>query len=178
MALTTIITGPQKASIGAVVLDASISETHNAMWKVTRHPIETGSVVSDHVRREPDSIIMNAEISDIEIGLFAIPDPQRSISAWRRLQEAAQADLVTVVTTLREYQNMQIESLRATRTSATGQVLAFTATLREVFIVDSASAKSRAPQSQQGKGAKAKQGATATESDGIGNDILDWGGAP
>jgi hypothetical protein len=172
MSLTSIITGPKRASIGAITLDASISETHNVSWTVTKHPVETGSEISDHKRLQPLTISMTDEISDVPMQLLAIPDPQRSIDAWKELEEAARGDLVTVVTTLKQYKDMQIESLRATRTAATGEVLAFVATLRQILTVDSAQAKRKAPQGNRNRGKRAKKTSSTKQAETVAAKLL------
>jgi hypothetical protein len=172
MALTSIITGPKRASIGAITLDASLSETHNVEWQVTNHPIETGSDISDHKRLKPLTISMNAEISDVPMQLLAIPDPQRSIDSWKALEEAARGELVTVVTTLKQYEDMQIRSLRATRTKDTGEVLAFVATLQQMTLVDSAQAVRKAPQGKRKRGKRAKKTPSTKQAETVAAKLL------
>jgi len=47
-----------------ITLDASVRETHTASSTVTDHPVERGSAVSDHIRPDPDTLTMEAWISN------------------------------------------------------------------------------------------------------------------
>lgn len=177
MSLVTVITGPKLASIGAITLDASINEVHAESWAITKHPIEAGADITDHKRREPSVITMTAEISAAPIGLqfLAVPDPARPIDTWKQLIELADSEeLVDVVTTLKNYESMQIESLRATRNAETGEVLAFVATLRQLFIVDAAFAERKAPQAKRRKGRKAKKQADPVQTQSIAGKLADF----
>lgn len=47
-----------------LTLDASIRESHTATSTVTDHPVERGSNVADHIRPDPDTLTMEAMISN------------------------------------------------------------------------------------------------------------------
>lgn len=47
-----------------LTFDATIRETHTHTSTVTDHPVETGSNVADHIRPDPDSLTMDAHISN------------------------------------------------------------------------------------------------------------------
>ena len=53
MAATTIMYEGPRHSIGTIELDAVTTETHGAEVEITDFPIETGSSITDHVRRKP-----------------------------------------------------------------------------------------------------------------------------
>lgn len=143
------------ASIGNVTLDASVNEVHSAEVEVTDHPVEKGANVSDHKRSKPETIQIEGVISNTPIPK---PDDQLttrqtgSISfssrgemdvslvtnAWDALRKIKDGDeLVQVITSLRIYDNMAITSLSAPRDARTGQVLRFTAQLKQIKIVNS-----------------------------------------
>jgi hypothetical protein len=48
----------------AVVLDATVEERHSARSTVSRHPVERGVDVSDHVRPEPRELALDVAVSD------------------------------------------------------------------------------------------------------------------
>lgn len=51
-------------------LDATISEGHKMASNVTKHEIEDGSYIGDHVIKEPRSLVIDGVISDDPINLF------------------------------------------------------------------------------------------------------------
>ncbi len=56
-----------------VVFDLTVSEGHEATSEVTEHPVEQGSVITDHVRQNPQSVtqemfVTNTPIEDIGRG--------------------------------------------------------------------------------------------------------------
>lgn len=59
-------TGP--ASVGAIVFDLLLEETHSIKSRVTQHPIESGSAISDHIVRELRSGTLKGLVSNFSIG--------------------------------------------------------------------------------------------------------------
>lgn len=148
MALTELIFGITKASVGAVQFDAVVSETHIEEAEITDHPIEGADEVSDNIRRKPDSIQINGIVTNTPIAILAsltAPSPlttsirpsfgDRVGDAYAELRRIKNTGtLVDVVTTLREYSNMAITSLSTTRDKDTGNVLNCIVSLREMQI--------------------------------------------
>ena len=65
--LSLLFRQPKKAQIGALQLDASLSETHERSSIVTDHEIEDGSNISDHIRKNPEKLIINGIISNASV---------------------------------------------------------------------------------------------------------------
>jgi hypothetical protein len=151
MALLSLIFGEKaKARIGIAELDASLSETHSMSAEVTNHPVEEGSEISDHIRKQPDSIQISGVVSNTPLVYLAsiqAPSPlmndltpvsDRAELAYAELQRImSQGETVEVVTSLRTYENMALTSLSITRDAASGNVLNASMDLREVIIVKS-----------------------------------------
>jgi hypothetical protein len=151
MALLSLIFGEKtKARIGVVELDASLSETHSMSAEVTNHPLEEGSEISDHIRKQPDSIQITGVVSNTPLVYLAniqAPSPlvndltpvsDRAELAYVELQRImSQGETVEVVTSLRTYENMALTSLSITRDAASGNVLNASMDLREVIIAKS-----------------------------------------
>lgn len=124
---------------GAIELDASIEETHVAENEVTQFPVESGVDITDHVRRQPYRVNIRGIVTDHPliaqlVGTAAAPVPSRSADAYgKALLMAAEAQLVTVVTTLNTYDDMVIESLEVPRDSTKGHAVEMVLSLREVM---------------------------------------------
>lgn len=121
-------------SIGDITLDAVVTENHGHSLQVTEHPVEDGADITDHARVKPDSITLDCAVTDTPRGVE--PSPGRSAGIWESLRLLMdKATLVSVVTTLRVYENMILENLSAPRTAKEAGGLRFTATLREIRVV-------------------------------------------
>ncbi len=149
MALLEVIFGkPRLAQIGVLTFDASIEETHSSASEVTEHPVEEGPNISDHIRRLPDTIEINGLVTNHPLyllpSLFA-PSPiqgdnrrqsDRVKVAYDKLEEIHKAgELISVVTSLREYDNMAITGFTVIRNAQNGNVLNATISLQEVLTV-------------------------------------------
>jgi hypothetical protein len=91
MALLSLIFGEKaKARIGIVELDASLSETHSMSAEVTNHPVEEGSEISDHIRKQPDSIQISGVVSNTPLVYLAsiqAPSPLHARRGKRQRSE-------------------------------------------------------------------------------------------
>lgn len=127
---------------GAVQLDASIEEQHNVSNAITQFPIEEGVDITDHVRKQPDRVTIRGIVTDHPIygvqglGQGAItPTLQtgRSLDAYQKvLTMVEEAQLISVVTSLRQYANMIIEAFEVPRDSKRGYAVEMTLQLREL----------------------------------------------
>lgn len=152
-------------SMGGLVFDAVFEETHEAELEVTDNPVETGVVVSDHAFMKPLKLTISAGVSDTplrqigddrfagmsaaeaeQVRLMLGPDAflydSRSKRAFQLLQELqARAEPFSVQTGLKLYQNMVCTSIRTSQDKDSSSALLFTATLREVIVVNTETAK-------------------------------------
>jgi hypothetical protein len=144
MAITELIFKPTPVTIGVVKLDASVREQHTASANATRHPIEAeqGSQadVSDHVRVDPLTVEIEGVVTNTPADWF-MTDPKwgkdRAQEAYQKLVDSLTLGaLVTIKTSLREYKNMVLESLRIERGATKSNALYFNATATEVALVE------------------------------------------
>lgn len=134
---------PNRTPPFTLELDASIEETHSTRNEITKHPIEEGADVADHVRPEPDTLQITGQISnhpldkfDVTSFISGIPDPRRADTAYGELLAMQYfAERLTVVTTLNTYVDMVIVSLDVPRNAKLGNVVRFTATLEQIRTV-------------------------------------------
>lgn len=177
-----------QAQIGTVVLDASLSEQHTSTNEVTDHPVEQGVNIVDHVRPKPDTLKLEGLVSNnplpaagaqptpITMGGVTFESrsaatPEAAGTAYRDLLNLKEnATLLTVVTGLRTYDNMVIESLDVPRDAKTGAVLRFTCSLKQIRTAVLQTAKI-VPTANSNKGKKATTPTTPEQSSSILNDL-------
>lgn len=138
-------------TIGNITIDAALREEHTLNSEVTSFPVEDGGDITDHVRRLPRTVVIEGIVSDTPLGRAAAvrevpvssPDevlieptvPSMDTFAALELIYAAR-EPVTVSTSLKLYESMVMESLVIPRDADTGEALRFTATFKEVIIVE------------------------------------------
>lgn len=120
-------------SIGGLVMDVTVEETHTDDAEFSDHPIENGADITDHVILLPSGLTITAGVSDS--GGTSAGD-KRSVEAYEKLLELrAERIPFDVVTGKRVYKNMLIRSLSHTTDKETENSILFTAELRQVIIV-------------------------------------------
>ncbi len=163
MANTTLIYRPILSQIETIVLDASINEQHNGTNDITEHPVEVGSNITDHIRPKQDTLSIEAMITNtpmnpsqqrrvvtsrgVKLDTTSVGDIPRGAVGFaeqgyndlRALKEACQ--LITVVTSLRTYHDMAIESLGVPRSASSGDALIFSMNFRQVRFVTNMTSK-------------------------------------
>lgn len=63
--------------VGEVILDASISETHSSSADITKHPVENGFSITDHIRPLPPKLSITALVSNTPL---SSPDANTTFS--------------------------------------------------------------------------------------------------
>jgi hypothetical protein len=136
--------------LAKIVVDAVASENHGKTNTVTDHPVEEGMNVSDHIRPEPDVVQLDCVISNHPLSLAqrqhavdagAVTSTTRVQSAPGYAEavhaqfEALRTSLWTIVTTLRTYDSMAIQSLPVTRDPKTANALHFTIGFKTIRVV-------------------------------------------
>jgi hypothetical protein len=119
--------------VGTIDLDVTITEQHRYNSRVTNYPVEDGTIVSDHIINEPDTLTLQALVTDTPLSILSLPN--RSVDVFNRLIEIQQKrELITVITGLKIYDSMAITSLDVPRNLTTGQSLTFTIELQKVTL--------------------------------------------
>jgi len=192
-ALEVVFGSKRKTRVGLVNFDASMTETHSMRNAVTDHPVEVDpkvgaqNTIADHIRREPDEITINGIVTDTPILFLAslqaesplegdnTPVRNRVDLAYAEIQRVMQdGELVEILTTLRDYENMAITAFSIQRDAANGNVMNATITAREVTIVQTESIESPDPENpantdSQDRGTKppTESGASGPVNNGI-----------
>lgn len=137
-------------TIGDLVVDAALREEHALNSEVTSFPVENGSSFTDNIRKQPRTVVIEGLVSDTPLGLALIardvelegaaPAPEDtafSTEAWQQLEAIYEAgEPVAITTSLRLYKNMAMESLTVPRDVKTGAALRFTATFKQIVVVE------------------------------------------
>lgn len=144
---------------GSFEFDASIEEEHKVSVDVTDHPVESGAQVSDHKVKRPNELTVRAIVTTTPplLGAFLrIPNVStRDVDTWTLLNELAEGkELLTVITTLKTYDNMTIKEMSVPRTAALGNSLEVSITFRELFTVESAEVVAPEEKTGSAKGKK------------------------
>lgn len=137
MGLTDLLFPKRLGQIDGLEIDATVHEVHGVKAKATRHPVESGSDVTDHVQLMPDEIQIEGVITDTPlIGIadlllgqvdLATLTGQRASGAWDLLEQTVKArQPIKVVTTLKTYDNVILEDLSAPRDAENGNAIHFT----------------------------------------------------
>jgi len=130
-------------NIGALQVNAVLSENHESLATITENPIERGASINDHAYVEPKTVTLD----------IANENAAESYSDLVRIQAAF--DPLTIVTGLLIYSNMLIESIATTRDNRTNRILRAQVTLTEVII----------------NGTQSTQSTVNTQTDSIGESI-------
>lgn len=99
--------------------DAVMHVDHNSEMRITEHPVQTGSNISDHAFQMPAKVSFEIGMSDAMTDLgptswLGQGGNTRSISAYRTLLGIMQQRIVLNINTrLFQYNNMLIESIHA-----------------------------------------------------------------
>ncbi len=122
-------------------LDMVETEQHDMSADVTKHPVESGATISDHVIFSPRELTLtNAVVSNTPLGSVAL-DPSRLIGkpasfAYERLKKVfTDKQPVTVITALEKYENMVLDKLTVPVEHKTFGGLVFTAHFTHIDIV-------------------------------------------
>jgi hypothetical protein len=127
-------------SIGGVIIDVVVSEKGDSEMEIAAHPVERSAEITDHAWRKPRKLTISGVT-----GQGAVIAAHEALLALQ-----ARPQLMTIVTGLKVYENMLLQSLSAERDTEYSRVLKFDAVLQEVIIVSTQSAPANAQNPQEG----------------------------
>lgn len=169
----------RRSKIGALSIEATLSESHSMTATVTRFPVEGGTIVSDHIVNDPEKITLECFISNTPIGGEVNNHAQEAFDQLTRMFEAK--ELVDVVTQFKIYVGMAITDISVPRNNKTGQAILFTVNLVKIRKVQSTTVEvykeTVAPASADQAASSINTGSVATKEadpvfDALTNDIL------
>ena len=136
--------------IQGLPFDLFISEEHSLEFKISDHPLQDGNTVSDHVTQELRSVSidglftnhpMRYKDDEVEVSIDGAGGTAAELSNVALQKYLALEDLakrrepVQLVTSLVNYPEMIITSVKASRNEKSGESIRFSMTLREVQTV-------------------------------------------
>jgi hypothetical protein len=162
MAIELLFGRKNPGVIGQLTLDATISERQSFRNEVTSFPIESGSVISDHVIQAPEEIeitgfvtntpieflsglrtsgqdwVSNAYLQLLDIAGYDYPDQvfRRGKLETTGMRKETKFELIDIVSSLRTYSDMALISLDIPRDAKSGDSVKFTALFRKVKTVE------------------------------------------
>jgi hypothetical protein len=128
---------------GVIIPDCVVEETGRSDLMITEHPVEIGSVISDHAYSKPNEVTLRWSWTNSGVGEGFV----QAIFAQLKALQVARIPF-TLYTGKFVYTNMLFASLGETTNVASENSLAIVAVCREVIIVSTQSV-TEAPQSAQ-----------------------------
>lgn len=120
-----------------IEIDCKIEATHDFAAESTQFPVESGSVISDHIINKPKTLQIHGVVTNSPLVLDDV-DPARMLNTFDKLMDIRDNKyLVTVVTEFGLYENMVMNSLSLPRNAAVGDSLDFSASFGQIEIVSS-----------------------------------------
>lgn len=105
--MADVFWGGQRAQIETISGFTEVSSQHDRVGQLTKHQIEKGAKISDHMATEPDRLSLVIIVSDTPIDGPARPGYSIGIADQLRQLQADHV-LMTVVTSTRTYDNMAL----------------------------------------------------------------------
>jgi hypothetical protein len=140
--IQSIFVRPRK--IGSFVADVTIEERHEDVMRVTEHPVERGSNISDHAYKQPAKVIIKCGWSNSSLhvadilssgDLLSLIDPDYVKTVYARfLSLQSSRSLFGVQTGKRAYTNMIITRLSAVTDDKSENALMLTVECQEVIM--------------------------------------------
>lgn len=134
--------------LGELLVDAVVRESHELRAKIGEHPSESGQNFCDHVALLPTTLHLEGVISNTPmtfLGLSAVRSFDNFIhkrsndlvdQAFKKLEEIfARREPITITTSLKDYENMVLESLSVERNSHMASSLHFKATAKQIRLI-------------------------------------------
>lgn len=119
--------------IGALQLDALISEQTSLSNGVTQYAVEEGAPVSDHISSEAEKLTIEGVVTGASVSLFGVHGRSKMIEAKEALRVInEQRQPITVVTGLDVYPEFAMESCDISRSADDGEKLHISISLTKI----------------------------------------------
>lgn len=127
------LTDTPQTMIGAVRLDALISEQTSLANGVTQYAVEEGAPVSDHISTEAEKLTIEGVVTGASVSLFGASGRSKMIEAKEALRVInEQRQPLTVVTGLDVYPEFAMESCDISRNADDGEKLHISISLTKI----------------------------------------------
>jgi hypothetical protein len=107
-----------RTAVGALLLDALISEDTVLDSYASSYPVEDGSTITDHIANEAERLSLSGQITSADITLFGQGGWQKLVQAKDVLRQLHEARVpITISTVLDTYSEMVMERCRIGRSN-------------------------------------------------------------
>jgi len=125
--------GFAQTTIGAITLDALLSETTELSSTATEYAVEDGPPVTDHIVQESEVLQLSGTISAADLTLFGAGGRSKLIAAKDALRRIHAERLpITVTTGIDVYVDMAMESCTISRTNTGGEAFEVSCSLKKI----------------------------------------------
>ncbi|MGQ0285867.1 phage baseplate protein [Pasteurellaceae bacterium 22721_9_1] len=122
-----------KTTIGVLELDALLTESTSLRSQITEYPVEDGSVISDHITQEAETLTIEGVITGAGTLFNVAQGKAKLIGAKESLRQLHQdRTLLTVTTGVDIYPDFAIESCEISRTADGGEKFDVSLTLKKI----------------------------------------------
>ncbi len=132
-------------TIDGFPIDAAAREGHTLDTDTMEYPVEDGPDVLDSARPKPRTAQLDGIVSDAPLNILKIarnesgsPPSEEAISLLERIYNEKR--IVTIETTLKTYENMQMTGCTIPIEAETGEALKFSCTFQQALFVSNARA--------------------------------------
>lgn len=150
--------------------DAVLRAEHNQEAVGTKHPVQIGPAIVDHVYLMPARVVLEVGMSDAMDSFMAgqySGARSKSVSAYQTFKQIQAARVpITLATRLDQYQNMWLQDVRATETNVTAHAARVTLYFEQIISAQTSSVTTSARPDQTGAtnlGTKAPGGLSTSE---------------
>ncbi len=116
-------------------IDVTMRQRFSDRFIVTKHPVEEGAEVADHIQKSEAIIEITGEITNTPLHLTEEADPRRAVTSYELLRRVAdQRRTVALATPVRSYEQLAFTELSVERGSdISSEVVRVTMTLIEII---------------------------------------------
>lgn len=123
----------QRTTIGVLELDALLMESTSLRSQITEYPVEDGSVISDHITQEAETLTIEGVITGAGTLFNLAHGKAKLIAAKEALRQLhKERALLTVTTGIDIYSDFAIESCEISRTADGGEKFDVNLTLKKI----------------------------------------------
>jgi hypothetical protein len=159
MDILSVLFQQRTRSIGVLIPDVVVTESHKDELDIASHPVEMGASISDHAWKKPSTVTLDCGFSGggsllnfADVSQFGLSIGLSAKKAYEEILALQKnCELLDVVTGRRTYKNMLIQQIDVTTGKEGTEALIAKITLVEVFL-SSTQGVAVAEKSAMGKG--------------------------
>jgi hypothetical protein len=115
-----------------ILFDLILTEQHNMDANVTQHPVEDGSVISDHIQNQLENGSLSALITNYSLSRFGILTNKAQDVFDSLVELWEEKTVIAIYTVMKVYEDVAITSMPIARDSDTGEAIVIQVTFSKV----------------------------------------------